>query len=85
MRIKIQTVTMSHQLKLNCPICNYPKLANLSHHLTTVHGINGQERKALLPRAHFSVFSRQTDHPQPSIPEAISTLTQFDDSLPKTS
>ena len=76
---------MSHQLKLNCPICNYPKLTNLSCHLTTVHGINGQERKALLLRARFSVLSRQTDHPQPSIPEAISTPTQFGNSLLKTS
>ena len=76
---------MSHQLKLNCPICNYPKLTNLSCHLTTVHGINGQERKALLLRACFSVLSRQTDHPQPSILEAISTPTQFGNSLLKTS
>ena len=85
MRIKIQTVTMSHELKLNCPICNYPKLTNLSHHLTTVDGINGQERKALFLRAHFSVLSRQTDHPQPSIPEAISIPMQFGNSLLKTS
>ena len=54
-RIKIQTVTMSHQLKLNCPICNYPKLTNLSRHLTKVHGLSGNERKALLLRACFSV------------------------------
>ena len=79
------SVTMSHQLKLNCPICNYPKLTNLSHHLTTVHGISGKERKALLLRAHFSVSSTQSDQPQPSIPEADSTPTQFGNSLPKTS
>ena len=76
---------MSHQLKLNCPICNYPKLTDLSRHLTAVHGINGQERKALLLRARFSVFSRQPDHSQPSIPEANSTPTQFGNSLLKTS
>ena len=85
---------------MNCPICNYPKLTNLSHHLTTVNGINGQERKALLLTVHgingperkalllracFSVFSRQTDHPQPSIPEAIYTLTQSGNSFLKTS
>ena len=85
MRIKIQTVTMSHQLKLNCPICNYPKLTNLSCHLTTVHGISSKERKALLLRARFSVSSTQPDHHQPSIPAAISTPTQFGNSLPKTS
>ena len=59
---------MSHQLKLNCPICNYPKLTNLTN-----------------LRAHFSVSSTQADHPQPSIPEGISTPTQFGNSLPKTS
>ena len=34
-----KTVIMSHQLKLNCPICKYPRLTYLSHHLTTVCGI----------------------------------------------
>ena len=76
---------MSHQLKLNCPICNYPKLTNLSRHLTTVHGISGKGRKALLLRARFSVSSTQPDQPQPSIPEADSTPTQFGNSLPKSS
>ena len=76
---------MFHQLKLNCPICNYPKPTNLSRHLTTVHGISGKERKALLLRARFSVSSTQRDQPQPYIPEADSTPTQFGDSLPKTS
>ena len=74
---------MSYQLKLNCPICNHPKLTNLSRHLTTVHGINGQERKCLLAKARFSVLSTQPDQPQPSIPEAHSTPTQFGNSLPK--
>ena len=76
---------MSHQLKLNCPICNYPKLTNLSCHLTTVHNISGKERKALLLRAHFSFSSTQPDQPQPCIPEADFTPTQFGNSLPKSS
>ena len=69
---------------MNCPICNYPRLTNLSDHLTKVHGINGQERKCLLAKARFSVLSTQPDQPQPSIPEAHSTPTQFGKSLPKT-
>ena len=76
---------MSHQLKLNCPICKYPRLTNLGRHLTTVHGIYSKEKKALLLRARFSVLSMKPDHPQPSIPEADSTPTQFGNSLPKTS
>ena len=74
---------MSHQLKLNCPICNSPKLTNLSRHLTTVHDISGKEREALVLRARFSVLSMQPDQPQPSIPEADFTPTQFGNSLPK--
>ena len=76
---------MSQQRKLNCPICNYPRLANLSDHLTKVHGINGQERECLLAKARFSVLSMQPDQPQPSIPQLDSTLPQFGNSLPKTS
>ena len=76
---------MSYQLKLNCPICEFPRLTNLSRHLTTVHGVNGQERKCLLAKASFSVLSTQPDQPQPSIPEAHSTPSQFGNSLPKTS
>ena len=82
---KKKTVSMSHEPKLNCPICKYPRLTNLSRHLTTVHGINGQERKCLLAKARFSVLSMQPDQPQSSIPEAHSTPTQFGNSLPKTS
>ena len=70
---------MSYQRKLNCPICEFPRLTNLSRHLTTVHGINGQERKCLLAKARFSVSSTQPDQSQPS------TSTQFGNSLPKTS
>ena len=76
---------MSHQLNLNCPFCNYPKLTNLSRHLITVHGISGKERKALSLRARFSVSSTQPDQPQPFIPEADPTPTQFGNNLPKTS
>ena len=70
---------MSHQLKLNCSICSYPRLADLSDHLTKVHGINGQERKCLLDKARF------VDQPQPSISQSDSTAAQFGNSLPKTS
>ena len=72
-------------MKLNCPICNYPRLTNLSPHLTTVHGISDKERKALLLRARFSPVSMQPDQPQLSIPLADSTPAQFGNSLPKTS
>ena len=54
-------------------------------HLTTVHSINGKEKKALLQRARFSVLSTQPDQPQPSIPQLDSTHLQFGNSLPKTS
>ena len=85
MRRKSQTVTISQQRKLKCPICNYPKLTDLSRHVTTVHGISDKERKALLLRARFLPSSTQQDRPQPSIPSADSALTQFGNSLPKTS
>ena len=74
---------MSHQLKLNCPICNSPRLTNLSRrHLTTVHDITGQERKCLLAKARFAALSTQPDQPQPSI---CSATTQICNILPKTS
>ena len=76
---------MSHQLKLNCSVCNYPRLTNLSDHLTKVHGINGQERKCLLAKTRFAVLSTQPDQPQPSIPQLHSTPAQFCNSFPKTS
>ena len=75
---------MSYRRKLDCPICNYPRLANLSDHLTKVHDINGQERKCLLAKARFSVLFSQPDRSQPSIPKTDSTLEQFGKSLPKT-
>ena len=70
---------------MNCPICNYPKLTNLSHYLTTAHGISDKEGKVLLLRACFLPSSTQQDRPQPSIPLADSAPTQFGNSLPKTS
>ena len=68
---------MPHQLKLNCPICNYPRHTNLNCHLTTVHGINVQERKCLLDKAHFAVLSMKPDQPQPSISQLDSTPPHF--------
>ena len=82
---KRETVTMPQQRKLDCPICNYSRPANLSDHLTKVHGINGQERKCLLAKARFLVLSMQPDQPQPFIPEVDSIPQQFGNSLPKTS
>ena len=75
---------MSQQRKLECPICRHPRLTNLGHHLTTVHSINGQERKSLLRRARFSVLSMLPDQPQPSIPKTDSSAEQYGKSLPKT-
>ena len=40
-----------------CPVCNHPKLFNLSDHLTKVHGINGQERKYWLSKAPYYTIS----------------------------
>ena len=73
---------MSQQLKLNCPICNYPRFTNLSHHLITVHGINGQERKCLLAKAHFAALSTQPEQPHP---QSDSTPGQCRYGVPKTS
>ena len=39
-----------------CPVCNHPKLFNLSDHLTKVHGISGQERKYWLSKAPYSTI-----------------------------
>ena len=74
---------MSQHRKLNCPICNYPKLTNLSRHLTTVHGISDKVRKTLLLRARLLPSSMQQDRPQPSITLKGSAPTQFGNSLPK--
>ena len=76
---------MPQQRKLDCPICNHPRLTNLSDHLIRLHNISGKERKALLSRARFSVLSRQPEQPHPYIPQSNSTPVQFGNSLPKTS
>ena len=76
---------MPQQRKLDCPICNHPRLTNLSDHLIHSHNVSGEERKALLRRARFSVLSTQPYQPQASVPEAHSTPTQFGSSLPKIS
>ena len=55
--IKSPTVTMSQQSKLNCPICN------VSCHIITVHGTNGQERKCSLAKAPFAPLSMQPEPP----------------------
>ena len=76
---------MSHQLKSNCHICNFPRLTNLSHHLTTVHDIDGQERKCLLAKARFAVLSRQPEQPHPSVPQSDSMPGQCRYIVPETS
>ena len=68
---------MPQQRKLDCPICNHPRLTNLSDHSIHSHNNSGKERKALLRRARFSVLSSPPYQPQASIPEADSTPTQF--------
>ena len=68
-----------------CPICNHPKLFNLSDHLNKVHDINGQERKYWLCKAPYSTISPHTVHAHSSIPRSNSTPAQFGNSLPKTS
>ena len=54
---------MPQQEKLNCSICSYPRLTNLSDHLTKVHGINGQERKCLMAKARFAILSMHPNQP----------------------
>ena len=81
----VHSSTMPQQRKLDSPICNHPRLTNLSDHLIHSHNVSGKERKALLRRARFSVLSSQPYQPQASIPEAHSTPTQFGSSLPKIS
>ena len=80
--IKSPTITMSQQLKLNCPICNYPRLTNLSRHIITVHGINGQERKRLLAKARFATLSTQPEQP---LSQTDSTPGQSGYTVPETS
>ena len=60
-----------------CPVCNHPKLFNLSDHLNKVHGINGQERKYWLSNAPFSTISSHAVRAHLSLPQSYSTLAQF--------
>ena len=80
-----QKETMPQQRKLDCPICNHPRLTNLSDHLIRPHNISGKERKASLRRASFSVLSRQLDQPHPSVPQSDSTSGQCGYTVPDTS
>ena len=59
---------------------NYRRLLNLSIHLTTVHGINGQERKRLLAKARFSVLFSQPEQP---LPQSDSTPMQCGYTVPE--
>ena len=68
-----------------CPVCDHPKLFNLSDHLTEVHGINGQERKCWLSKATYSTISSHAEPAHSSIPQSDPTPVQFGNSLPKTS
>ena len=68
-----------------CPVCNHPKLFNLSDNLNKVHGINGRERKYWLSKAPYSTISSHAVRAHSSVPQSYSTLAQFGNSLPKTS
>ena len=73
---------MSQQLKMNCPTCNYPRLTDLSQHITTVHGINGQEKKCLLAKARFAALFLQPEQPYS---QSDSTPGQCGYAVPETS
>ena len=68
-----------------CPVCNHPKLCNLSDHLNKVHGINGRERKYWLSKAPYSTISSHAVRAHSSVLQSYSTPAQFGNSLPKTS
>ena len=68
-----------------CPVCNHPKLFNLSGHLNKVHGINGQERKYWLSKAPYSTISSHAVHAHLSVLQSDSTPAQFGNSLPTSS
>ena len=51
-----------------CPVCNHPKLFNLSDHLNKVHGINGRERKYWLSKALYSTVSSHAVRDLLSVP-----------------
>ena len=68
-----------------CPVCNHPKLFNLSDHLTKVRGINGQERKHWLSKAPYSTISSHAVRAHASIPQSDSTPEQCRYTVPKIS
>ena len=63
-----------------CPVYKHPRIVNLSDHVIRSHNISGKERNALLRRACFMTMSCKNG--EPSI---CSAITQFGNSLPKTS
>ena len=68
-----------------CPVCNHPKLFNLSDHLSKVHGIKEQERKYWLSKAPFSTISSHAVRAHSSVPQSDSTPVQCRYAVPKTS
>ena len=75
---------MPRQRKLDCPICKYPRLTNLSDHLIRSHNIPDKERKALLRSARFSILPRHPEQPHPSVPQSDSTPVECRYTVPKT-
>ena len=68
-----------------CPVCNHPKLFNLSGHLTKVHGISGQERKYWLSKAPYSTISSHAVKAHSSVPQSDSTSDQCMYTVPRIS
>ena len=68
-----------------CPVCNHPRLFNLSDHLTKVHGINGQGRKYLLSKALYSTISSHPVRAHSSVPQSDSSPVQCGYTVPETS
>ena len=68
---------MEHKV---CPVCEHPRVVNLSDHFISSHNISGKERKALLRRARFRAMPCKNR--EPSI---CSATTQFGNTAPKTS
>ena len=66
-----------------CPVCNHPKLLNLSDHLNKVHRINGQERKYWLSKAPYSTISSHAVRAHSSVSQSFYTYSLV--SLSKTS
>ena len=68
-----------------CPVCNHPKLFNLSDHLIKAHGINRQERKYWLSKAPYSTISSHAVRAHSSLPQSGSMPVQCRYTVPKTS